>query len=338
MSSQVKCLYLNETTKQYQAGIVDSNGALKTVASFNTTGLATDANQVLILSDTGAIKTSVASMDSKMSNLATEATLALVATESTQQQVKTSVDAVNTTLQGTLAVGDASALVKLTSIDSSISGVLTIAGTELNVVEQSASSILADTTAIKVSASSIDTKLSSVATESTLSTVSGTLTTMSSALIKADTDNCVITSGSITETNSASILANTNTLASTVSAGKVQVQVVSSTVSYSRGNISNNATILTQAVSASSVSVSGFEKAHLFIEDATVGQTQGYSVEASVDNGSNWETLAVLFMEDNYAGTKRWGHMEIECKGLTTIRVRNLAPVSVANVIATLSA
>lgn len=352
MSQFVKSLGFNENTKSYEPILLDSSGNLKISGSLTATGLNQETTQQAVLVDTTAIKNSVASVDGKItacdtSALATEATLLGVSLESTQltvksavDNVKSAVDATNIALAGTLAVNDASAVSKLTSIDSYFAGVLSYTGTELNVVEQSATSILADTTAIKVSAASMDTKLGLVALETTQATMSGYLLSLDNKTVKADTDNVTIVSmPTVTETNSASQLAELQTLSGTVSAGKVQVEMATPSNKGSRGNISNNATIASNAVSASAPTITGYgANAHLYVEDATTGQVDGYAVEVSNDSGVNWQHHAVLFMEDNYNATLRVGSMKVNCSGLTNIRIRNIASVSVANCVASIYA
>ena len=195
-----------------------------------------------------------------------------------------------------------------------------------------------DTSNVTVTSSSLPSNASTLSEQ-----VSQTIHLANIAGKTIDTSNVSVTSSVLasnasTLTEQQSQTTHLSTLAGTVSAGKVQVVQATPSNVGSRGNIESNASIASNAVSSLSPSVSGFgEHARLYVEDTLTGNANGYAVEVSI-NGTDYQLYDVLYMADNYNASKREASMAVNCRGLSNIRIRNLATVSASTVYASIVA
>ena len=171
------------------------------------------------------------------------------------------------------------------------------------------------------------------------------LSSIDANITACNTGAVVISSGSLTETNSADIETNTLAISSKLpaslgaktSANSMSVVLASDQVDLnvkqndvvnqgSENNVASNETINSGATSSSNADISNMRKATLVYNDTATSSVDGLDVQMSGD-GTNYHLVSTLYPNNNSAGTKRESYVSLNCGGYTHLRVVNNSTV-----------
>ena len=103
----------------------------------------------------------------------------------------------------------------------------------------------------------------------------------------------------------------------------INIKVNSFKQEGSTNNIENNASIVNGAASSLSADISNMRECNIIVEDTSTTVYDGYDVEISGDNGTNYFTINNLYPSVNTAGTKRFAYVSLNVGGLDLLRIRN---------------
>ena len=337
-NTQAVSLYAYKNNLAWDRVQSNADGNLKVNIENSNIAITTDGS-TLNTSDSTA-HTKLDNINSNLSGLATQATLASVDTTLSSGTIR--IDPVGTTTQPTSDTVTHNKLdginsnlsglatqATLASIDSSLSGTLTVAGT------------FSDTTT-HLKLDGINSNLSGLATESTLSNIEASHYADGETIAATDTGILVmgrngtnvarpihITNNGDVEVEIADFVKGQDTMSASFPVvlasdqSDINIKVNSFKQEGSTNNIENNASIISGAASSLSADISNMRECNIIVEDSSTSSFDGYDVEISGDSGTTYFTINNLYPVLNGAGTKRFAYASLNVGGLDLIRIRN---------------
>ena len=337
-NTQAVSLYAYKNNLTWDRVQSNADGNLKVNIENSNIAITTDGS-TLNTNDT-TTHTKLDGVNSNLSGLATQATLASVDTTLSSGTIR--IDPIGTTTQPTsdttnhnkldtinTSLSGLATQSTLASIDSSLSGTLTISG---NVTDT--------TTHTKLDG--VNSNLSGLATQATLSNIEASHYANGDAIAATDTGILVmgrdnsnnahplhITQNGDVEVEIADFVKGQALMAASFPVvlssdqSDINIKVNSFKHEGSTNNIENNSSISSGAATSLSADISNMRECNIIVEDTNTASYDGYNVEISGDNGTTYFTINNLYPVLNGAGTKRFAYASLNVGGLDLLRLRN---------------